>query len=563
MEESPVTRKTVCIVGLGYVGLPLAEAFSHRVRTLGFDIDARKVQKIKKTQTAVQATSDPTKIREADFVMICVPTLLTPANDPDLSYVRNAAAIVGANMKKGAVVILESTVYPGVTEEVLLPVLENESGLRAGRDFRVGYSPERINPGDDEHVLARTTKIVAGMDRETGDAMAELYSLITRVYRAPDIRTAEAAKVVENIQRDINIALINEFSQMFARMHLNTRDVLDAAATKWNFHPYTPGIVGANMKKGAVVILESTVYPGVTEEVLLPVLENESGLRAGRDFRVGYSPERINPGDDEHVLARTTKIVAGMDRETGDAMAELYSLITRVYRAPDIRTAEAAKVVENIQRDINIALINEFSQMFARMHLNTRDVLDAAATKWNFHPYTPGIVGGHCIPTVPYFLAYAAKRVGYTPRMILAGRATNDFMTKFVADLVISNLKSAGRTAAGSKIAILGLTYKENVPDFRDNPVTDIIRYLGEQGVAVFGYDPLLSPEEIAGMGVAVLPDLARQMDGYILAAPHAQFLEMRREFSAIADPAILFIDIKGVFHRDEQMKKLFNYITL
>ncbi|HVN74514.1 MAG TPA: nucleotide sugar dehydrogenase [Methanoregula sp.] len=414
MEESPVTRKTVCIVGLGYVGLPLAEAFSHRVRTLGFDIDARKVQKIKKTQTAVQATSDPTKIREADFVMICVPTLLTPANDPDLSYVRNAAAIVGANMKKGA-----------------------------------------------------------------------------------------------------------------------------------------------------VVILESTVYPGVTEEVLLPVLENESGLRAGRDFRVGYSPERINPGDDEHVLARTTKIVAGMDRETGDAMAELYSLITRVYRAPDIRTAEAAKVVENIQRDINIALINEFSQMFARMHLNTRDVLDAAATKWNFHPYTPGIVGGHCIPTVPYFLAYAAKRVGYTPRMILAGRATNDFMTKFVADLVISNLKSAGRTAAGSKIAILGLTYKENVPDFRDNPVTDIIRYLGEQGVAVFGYDPLLSPEEIAGMGVAVLPDLARQMDGYILAAPHAQFLEMRREFSAIADPAILFIDIKGVFHRDEQMKKLFNYITL
>lgn len=246
MAHPSITSKTVCIVGLGYVGYPLAEAFSRHIKTMGFDIDEQKIRALQKNPTAVITTSDPARIHPADFFLICVPTLLTRDNDPDLSHVRSAVKTVGARMKRGVVVILESTVYPGVTEEVLLPLLETESGYTAGRDFKVGYSPERINPGDNEHVLSKTTKIIAGMDPETTDIMAELYSLITRVYRAPDIRTAEAAKVVENIQRDVNIALVNEFSQIFSKMRLNTGDVLDAAATKWNFHHYTPGIVGGH-----------------------------------------------------------------------------------------------------------------------------------------------------------------------------------------------------------------------------------------------------------------------------------------------------------------------------
>lgn len=415
MAQPSVTNKTVCIVGLGYVGHPLAEAFSPRIRTMGFDIDERKIQSLQKTHSAILATSDPARLRDADFIMICVPTLLTPANDPDLSYIRSAAKTIGANLKKGT-----------------------------------------------------------------------------------------------------------------------------------------------------VVILESTVYPGVTEEILLPILEQESGLVAGRDFRVGYSPERINPGDNEHVLSRTTKIVAGMDKETTDLMAVLYSLITKVYCAPDIRTAEAAKVVENIQRDVNIALINEFSQMFHAMGISTRDVLEAASTKWNFHQYTPGIVGGHCIPTVPYFLAYAAKMKGYAPRMILTSRATNDLMIPFISGLVTSNLKSAGKKVPGARIAILGLTYKENVPDYRDNPVLDLIRVLRDQQVEVFGYDPLMTGEEIAKLGVTPLDDIGTQMDGYILAAPHDRFIAMAtKEFAAVAGPNVLFIDIKGAFYKDTSMRQMFNYLTL
>ncbi|AGB02190.1 nucleotide sugar dehydrogenase [Methanoregula formicica] len=415
MAEPSITNKTVCIVGLGYVGLPLAEAFSRHVRTMGYDIDERKVKGLQKTAPGINATSDPARIRDADFIMICVPTLLTPENDPDLSYIRGAAKTVGANLKKGA-----------------------------------------------------------------------------------------------------------------------------------------------------VVILESTVYPGVTEEVLLPVLEDASGFAAGKDFAVGYSPERINPGDDEHALSRTTKIVAGMDPATTSRMAGIYGLITKVYCAPDIRTAEAAKVVENIQRDINIALTNEFSQMFPKLGLNTKNVLEAAGTKWNFHHYTPGIVGGHCIPTVPHFLAYAARRQGFHPRMILAGRATNDQMIPFIADLVTGNLAAVKKGTAGPAVAVLGLTYKENVPDYRDNPVFDLIGVLTERGIRVFGYDPLLTKDEITRLGVTPLDDIGQQMDGYILAAPHNQFIAMAdREFAAVAGPGILFVDIKGVFHRNARMRSQFRYITL
>ena len=250
-------NKTVCIVGLGYVGLPLAEAFSKHLKVIGFDIDEEKTNffasqkpllKRNNNEDSIEFTSDPSKIKQADFVLICVPTPVTKSKEPDLRYVKSAAEIAGKNLKKGAIVVLESTVYPGVTEEVVAPLLdlENESGLKCGTDFKIGYSPERINPGDEAHTLDKITKIVAGMDKETTAILAELYGLITNVYKAKDIKTAEAAKVIENIQRDLNIALMNELAIIFHKMGLDTKSVLEAAATKWNFHPYKHGLVGGH-----------------------------------------------------------------------------------------------------------------------------------------------------------------------------------------------------------------------------------------------------------------------------------------------------------------------------
>lgn len=213
---------------------------------MGFDIDRRKTELLTASGSNNLATTDPKAIREADIIMICVPTSVMKAKDPDLGPVMGAARTVGQNLKEGAIVVMESTVYPGVTEEVVVPILEQEFGKKCGEDFFVGYSPERINPNDDEHTLERTTKIVSGMDEKTTDTNCQVYGLVTTVYRAPDIRTAEAAKVIENIQRDLNIALVNELSLIFSRMGLDTTAVLEAAGTKWNFHPYRPGLVGGH-----------------------------------------------------------------------------------------------------------------------------------------------------------------------------------------------------------------------------------------------------------------------------------------------------------------------------
>jgi len=241
-----LNNKTVCVAGLGYVGLPLALAFSRHLPTIGFDVDAGKIRELFQANDNrnIAFTNNPEEIRNADFVIIAVPTPVTKSKDPDLSYIESAARTVGRNLKRGAIVVLESTVYPGVTEEVLKPILEHESGLACGTDFKIGYSPERINPGDDAHSLERITKIVSGMDRETTEALSSLYGLITTVFAARDIKTAEAAKVIENVQRDLNIALANELSLIFGKMGLSTRDVLEAAGTKWNFHRYSPGLVG-------------------------------------------------------------------------------------------------------------------------------------------------------------------------------------------------------------------------------------------------------------------------------------------------------------------------------
>ena len=324
---------TVCIVGLGYVGLPLAEAFSRHVRVIGYDVDGVKVSELNRGEGGIEFTTNASLIKESDFIIIAVPTPVTKAKDPDLSYVMSAARMIGQNLKKGAIVVLESTVYPGATEEVVKPILEEESGMRCGTDFKIGYSPERINPGDEEHT---------------------------------------------------------------------------------------------------------------TESI--------------------------------------TKIVAGMDAESADRLAGLYGLITSVYRAKDIKTAEAAKVIENVQRDLNIALMNELTLIFHRMGLDTRAVLEAAGTKWNFHRYTPGLVGGHCIPVDPYYLVHKAEELGYHPQVILAGRAINDSMPGYVALMAIKGLNDVGKVIRGSKVLIMGLTYKENVPDTRESPVREIVRVLEEFG---------------------------------------------------------------------------------
>jgi UDPglucose 6-dehydrogenase/UDP-N-acetyl-D-galactosamine dehydrogenase len=369
-------NKTVCVVGLGYVGLPLAEAFSKHLKTIGFDIDKEKIRELNgdNNENSIEFTAAPSMIKQADFVIIAVPTPVTKSKEPDLSYVKSATETVGQNLKKGALVVLESTIYPGVTEEIIAPILD---------------------------------------------------------------------------------------------------------------------------------------------------LENESGLKCGADFKIGYSPERINPGDEAHTLDKITKIVAGMDDETTEILAKLYGLITNVHKAKDIKTAEAAKVIENIQRDLNIALMNELAIIFHKMDLDTKSVLEAAATKWNFHPYTPGLVGGHCIPVDPYYLVYKAKELGYHPQVILAGRAINDFMPKHVAEMAIKGLNEVGKVIKGSKVLIMGLTYKENVADTRESPVREIIKELKEFGIEIHGYDPLLSKEEIEAFGVKASANLDVKMDCVIVAVAH------------------------------------------
>ncbi|KAF5083767.1 UDP-N-acetyl-D-glucosamine 6-dehydrogenase [anaerobic digester metagenome] len=302
------------------------------------------------------------------------------------------------------------------------------------------------------------------------------------------------------------------------------------------------------MKPGTIVVLESTVFPGATEEILIPILERESGMRCGDDFFVGYSPERINPHDSEHTLDKIVKIVAGMDQKTADILSSLYGLVTKVYRAPSIRVAEAAKVIENVQRDLNIAFMNELALIFYRMGLDTNSVLDAAATKWNFHRYSPGLVGGHCIPVDPYYLVMKAEEFGYHPQVILAGRAINDSMPGHIARLTILGLNEAERVIKGSRVLIMGLTYKEDVPDVRESPVREIIRELKEFQVQVYGYDPLLSEEIIRGLGAEPVIQLQGSYDAVIVAVPHQQFREMKvDDILGLMGRYPVLVDVRGI----------------
>lgn len=400
--------ETVCVVGAGYVGLPLSKVLSNSYRVISFDIDENKVRNLSEQNGNPNHTftSDPRLIAQADYILICVPTPLSKGKRPDMSYIKDAAAVVGRHMKKGATVIVESSVFPGATEELVKPILEETSGYECGRDFKLAYSPERINPGDSEHTVETVTKIVAACDEETLNRVTDLY------------------------------------------------------------HHVTPN----------------------------------------------------------------------------------------VFKARNIRTAEAAKLVENTQRDLNIALINELSILFQKMGISTKDVLDAAATKWNFQRLSPGMVGGYCIPVVPYFLVQKAEEYGYHPQIILAGRAVNDCIPKHIAEMAVKSINSVGKVIKGSRVLIVGCTYKENVSDTRGTPVIGVIAELREYGVEVYGYDPLVKDgqKELGIRFIEVLTD-APKMDGIILAVVHDILKNISLDMLLnIMNPCPVIIDVRGFLDTPE-----------
>ncbi len=395
MAKLHMNERKVAVVGLGYVGLPIAVAFGKCHPVIGFDINKSKIEELQKgfdrtgevsaddlRVSQVQYTAEPVELKKADFIIVAVPTPINDALQPDLKALRMSSELIGKNMAPGTIVVYESTVYPGVTEEVCLPILEKTSGLKPGVDFRVGYSPERINPGDREHTLAKIVKVVSAQDEESLEIVASTYARV---------------------------------------------------------------------------------------------------VKAG------------------------------------------------IHKASSIKVAEAAKVIENTQRDLNIALMNELALIFHRLGIDTKSVLDAAGTKWNFLKFFPGLVGGHCIGVDPYYLTHKAESVGYHPQVILAGRRINNGMGKFVAEQTMKRLGQLDRPLKDLKVAVLGLTFKENVPDLRNSRVPDIIRELREYGVQVLVHDPLAESEEaIAEYGIHLSEwDCLNNVDGIILAVAHREYAEM------------------------------------
>src|SRR5215210_3705243 len=387
--------RSIAIVGLGYVGLPIAVAFGRQQSVIGFDINQTKINELqagvdrtgevseKDLKSAqVTFTSEPSDLKAADFIIVAVPTPINEALQPDLKALRIVSELIGKNMSPGTIVVYESTVYPGVTEEVCVPILEKYSGLKSGVDFKVGYSPERINPGDKEHTLEKIVKVVSAQDEDSLEVVANTYALV---------------------------------------------------------------------------------------------------VKAG------------------------------------------------VHRAPSIKVAEAAKVIENTQRDLNIALMNELALIFHRLGIDTKSVLDAAGTKWNFLKFTPGLVGGHCIGVDPYYLTAKAESVGYHPQVILSGRRINNGMGKFVAEQTMKLLSKLSRPANELRVGVLGLTFKENVPDLRNSKVPDIINELVEYGVKVIVHDPIAESEEaVREYGIHLVDwKQMNEVDGLILAVAHRSFVQM------------------------------------
>lgn len=329
-------------------------------------------------------------------------------------------------------------------------------------------------------------------------------------------------------------------------------------------------IIGRNLSEGTIVVYESTVYPGATEEVCMPILEKESGMVCGKDFKIGYSPERINPADKDNTLRTITKITSGIDKESSDIIAQVYGeIITAgIHKASSIKVAEAAKVIENSQRDINIAFVNELSLIFDRIGIDTMEVLEAAGTKWNFIPYRPGLVGGHCIGIDPYYLANKASELGYHAQVILSGRRINDGMAKFIAEKMIKKLINNSIRVKGADILIMGLTFKENCPDLRNSKINDVIIELKEYGVNVHVIDPIAPKEEAKREYGIILEDenCIKNMDAVVVAVGHKEYREMeieklRKYFNPVYSKPLL-IDVKSIFNR-EKAEKEYDYWRL
>ena len=369
----------------------------------------------------------------------------------------------------------------------------------------------------------RIAEIAAGKDR-TGEVSCEALAQSSAVFSADPMCLHGADVVIVTVPTPVDDA--------------NQPDLgaVEAASRT----------VGRHLKKGAIVVYESTVYPGVTEEICGPILAAESGLSCGVDFFLGYSPERINPGDREHTVDRITKVIAGQTPAVTEVLAAVYGAVTTggVFRARDIRTAEAAKVIENAQRDINIAFVNEITAIFHKMDLSIHDVLDAARTKWNFLDFRPGLVGGHCIGVDPYYLAAKAVALGHDPKVILAGRSTNDGMGAFIADSVAADLP------VNARILVMGLTFKENVPDLRNTRVVDIVRRLGDLGHTVTVHDPIADPAEAAQFyDIALARDLESGFDAVIGAVAHDAYIALGDDqLAGLLKPGGVLADIKGIW---------------
>lgn len=382
---------------------------------------------------------------------------------------------------------------------------------------------------------SKVASCLAGIDPSRELPNEEMAAATHAEYTADGKRLGEANVIFVAVPTPVDAAHIPDFSPL-----------IGASVT-----------VGRNMKKGTIVVYESTVYPGATEEVCIPVLERESGLKWKKDFFVGYSPERINPGDREHTLTRTLKVVSGDTQETLDQVAELYEriVVPGVHRASSIKAAEAAKVIENTQRDLNIALMNELAIIFDKIGIDTREVLDAAGTKWNFLKFTPGLVGGHCIGVDPYYLTHKAEMLGYHPQVILAGRRINDGMGKFIAEQTIKQMIATGSYIKGARVNVLGLTFKENCADLRNSKVVDIINELQTYGVEVFVHDPQADVDEaMHEYNVRLLPwDSLPRADAVVAAVSHREFAKLSiDDLGRKLVKGGALIDVKAMYDQNE-----------
>jgi len=381
----------------------------------------------------------------------------------------------------------------------------------------------------------RVRELSKGLDR-TGEVTEQALQGAEVVYTSKPSDLAKAGLIIVAVPTPID-----------ANRRPDLKPIMGASET-----------VGRNMREGSVVVFESTVYPGLTEEICVPIMESRSGFTLGRDFRVGYSPERINPGDKVHTLETIVKVVAGVDDATTELLAKVYGAVVKagVHKVSNIKVAEAAKVIENTQRDLNIALMNELALIFGRLGIDTMEVLTAAGTKWNFLPFRPGLVGGHCIGVDPYYLTHKAEALGFHPQVILAGRRINDFMGKYVAETAVKKMIAQDRRIKGARAGVLGLTFKENVPDLRNTRVVDIIQELNEYGAFVLVHDPLADPEEAkAEYGLSLVPlEEFKDLDVLILAVPHQKYKEFGPEklASFLADSKNgLVLDVKGALDRE------------